>query len=421
MLVDSFHYVAGDLHVEHVSMASLAEQFGTPLYIYSRAELVNAYQAYANACAGRNARIYYAVKANSNLAVLDLFSQLGAGFDTVSAGELARVLAAGGRADKVVFSGIGKSVQEMQVALQAGVKCFNLESLAELHRLQEVARALNKRAPVAVRVNPDVDAKTHPYISTGLKSNKFGIDFEQAREVYRLAASMDSLEVIGMACHLGSQMTEIAPYLDALNKMLDLIEVLEEDGISIQHIDVGGGLGIRYQAETPPAVEVFVSTILDEIEKRGHGRRTVMFEPGRSLVGNAGVLLTRIEYLKPGPVKNFAIVDAAMNDLARPTLYQAYHDIVAVKPHDVVPMQYDVVGPVCESGDWLGKDRMLAVAPGDLLAIRSAGAYGFTMSSNYNTRTRAAEVMVDGDKAYLIRERETLAQLLANERRLPLA
>ncbi len=421
MLVDSFHYVASDLHAEQVSVSALAEQFGTPLYIYSRAALVNAYQAYANACAGWNAGIYYAVKANSNLAVLDLFSQLGAGFDTVSGGELARVLAAGGRADKVVFSGIGKSVQEMQVALQAGVKCFNLESLAELHRLQEVARALNKRAPIAVRVNPDVDAKTHPYISTGLKSNKFGVDFEQAREVYRIAAAMDSLDVIGMACHLGSQMTEMAPYLDALNKMLDLIEKLEEDGIPIQHIDIGGGLGIRYHAETPPAVDVFVSTLLDEIAKRGHGHRTVMFEPGRSLVGNAGVLLTRIEYLKPGPVKNFAIVDAAMNDLARPTLYQAYHDIVAVRQRDAVPTLYDVVGPVCETGDWLGKDRMLAVAPGDLLAIRSAGAYGFTMSSNYNTRARAAEVMVDGEKAHLIRERETLAQLFANERRLPVA
>ncbi len=423
--MDAFHYVAGKLHAERVSMAWLAEQFGTPLYIYSRAALVKAYQAYAKACAGRNASVYYAVKANSNLAILDLFSQLGAGFDTVSGGELARVLAAGGSAHKVVFAGIGKSTQEMHAALQAGVKCFNLESLPELHRLQAVARALNKKAPVAVRVNPDVDAKTHPYISTGLKTNKFGVTFEHAREVYRTAAAMDSLEVVGIACHLGSQLTEMAPYLDALNKVLDLIEALEEDGIRIQHLDVGGGLGIRYQAETPPAIDVFVDTLLNQIEKRGHAQRAILFEPGRSLVGNAGVLLTRIEYLKPGPAKNFAIVDAAMNDLARPALYQAYHDIVPVKEDDKqgesVPVQYDVVGPVCESGDWLGQDRMLAVSPGDLLAVRSAGAYGFTMSSNYNTRTRAAEVMVDGDKAYLIRERETLEQLFANERRLPTA
>lgn len=337
MFDNPFQYINDELHAEDVPLTTLAEQFGTPLYVYSRAALTHAYQAYARACAGYRANIYYAVKANSNLAVLDLFARLGAGFDIVSGGELARVLKIGACTDKIVFSGVGKSAVEMQIALNAGVKCFNIESLAELHRLHDIAAHANKTARVSLRVNPDVDAKTHPYISTGLKSNKFGIAFDEARAAYRAAASMKYLEIVGIDCHIGSQITEIAPYLDALDKILELIETLEADGIQISHLDMGGGLGIRYDAETPPAISTFVHTLLNHLTERGHGSREILFEPGRSLVGNAGVLLTTIEYLKPGAVKNFAIVDAGMNDLARPAMYQAYHDLVPVLKHPNPP------------------------------------------------------------------------------------
>ncbi|MFM0326637.1 diaminopimelate decarboxylase [Caballeronia glebae] len=415
----AFHYVDGVLHVEGVSAASLAEQFGTPLYVYSRDALTRAYHAYADACAGRRATVHVAVKANSNLAVLNVFARMGAGFDIVSSGELARVLAAGGKAENTVFSGVGKSAAEMREALEAGVKCFNVESIPELHALNEVAKSLGKKAPVSLRVNPDVDAKTHPYISTGLKSNKFGVAFKDARATYAQAHEMANLDVIGIDCHIGSQITEVSPYLDALDKLLELVEQIEADGMSIRHVDVGGGLGITYDDETPPDIGEFVKTLLDHIEKRGHGQREVYFEPGRSLVGNAGVLLTRIEFLKPGEEKNFAIVDAAMNDLARPAMYEAFHRIVPVVKRDEKAHKYDVVGPVCESGDWLGRDRELAIAPGDLLAICSAGAYGFVMSSNYNTRPRAAEIMVDGERARLVREREEVTQLFAGESILP--
>jgi diaminopimelate decarboxylase len=419
MTQSAFAYVDGVLHAEGVSAVSLAEQFGTPLYVYSRAALTEAWHAYADACAGRHATVHVAVKANSNLGVLNLFARMGAGFDIVSSGELARVLAAGGKAENTVFSGVGKSVAEMREGLAAGVKCFNVESIPELDRLNAVAGEMGKKAPVSLRVNPDVDAKTHPYISTGLKSNKFGVAFDEARATYRAAAAMKHLDVVGIDCHIGSQITEVAPYLDAVDKLLELVEQIEADGVKIKHIDVGGGLGITYDDETPPDIGDFVRTLLDRIEARGHGHREVYFEPGRSLVGNAGMLLTRVEFLKPGAEKNFAIVDAAMNDLARPAMYEAYHAIEPVVQRAGDKHVYDVVGPVCESGDWLGRERKLAVEPGDLLAIRSAGAYGFAMSSNYNTRARAAEVMVDGDKAYVVRKREEVKDLFAGETVLP--
>jgi diaminopimelate decarboxylase len=415
----AFAYVDGVLHAEGVSAVTLAERFGTPLFVYSRAALTEAYQAYAQACAGRRASVHVAVKANSNLAVLNVFARLGAGFDIVSGGELARVLAAGGHAKDVVFSGVGKSAAEMREALEAGVKCFNVESIPELDRLNAVAGELGKKAPISLRVNPDVDPKTHPYISTGLKANKFGIAFNEARATYRAAAAFAHLDVVGIDCHIGSQITEIAPYLDALDKLLDLVEQIESDGIALRHIDVGGGLGITYSKETPPDTGVFVRTLLERIDARGHGHREVFFEPGRSVTGNAGILLTRVEFLKPGEEKNFAIVDAAMNDLARPAMYQAYHAIDPVVQRHDAPAVYDVVGPVCESGDWLGRDRSLSVVPGDLLAIRSAGAYAFVMSSNYNTRPRAAEVLVDGSHVYVARARETVRDLFAGESVLP--
>ncbi|PTB18192.1 diaminopimelate decarboxylase [Trinickia symbiotica] len=419
MTHSAFTYIDGVLHAEQVSAVSLADEFGTPLYVYSRAALTDAYEAYARACAGRRASVHVAVKANSNLAVLNVFARLGAGFDIVSGGELARVLAAGGKAENVVFSGVGKSADEMRQALEAGVKCFNVESIAELDRLDAVAGALGKKAPVSLRVNPNVDPKTHPYISTGLKANKFGVAFDDARDAYRRAAAMPHLEVVGIDCHIGSQITEIAPYLDAVDRLLALVEQIEADGTKIHHVDVGGGLGITYDDETPPDTGLFVRTLLDHIDARGHGHRSVFFEPGRSVTGNAGMLLTRVEFLKPGEEKNFAIVDAAMNDLARPAMYQAFHAIDPVVPRNEAPSVYDVVGPVCESGDWLGRERALAVRPGDLLAIRSAGAYGFVMSSNYNTRPRAAEVIVDGNKAYVARPRETVESLFATEALLP--
>ncbi|WP_423192519.1 diaminopimelate decarboxylase [Cupriavidus sp. H18C2] len=418
-MTDFFHRRQdGALTVEQVPLARIAADFGTPTFVYSRAALTTAYNAYAAACQGRNAHVQYAVKANSNLAVLQVFARLGAGFDIVSGGELLRVLAAGGDPRKVVFSGVAKSEADMALALEHDVRGFNVESIPELDRLNAVAGRLGKRARVSLRINPDVDAKTHPYISTGLKGNKFGVAFEDVLPTYRAAAALPHLEVAGIDCHIGSQITEVAPYLEALDKVLDVVEQLEAEGIRLAHIDVGGGLGITYDDETPPDITGFATTLIDRVAARGHGHREVLFEPGRSLVGNAGVLLTRVEFLKPGAAKNFCIVDAAMNDLARPAMYEAYHRIEPVAPRADAPATYDVVGPVCESGDWLGRDRALAVQPGDLLAVMSAGAYGFVMSSNYNTRGRAAEVMVDGDAVHLVRERELPADLFRSERLL---
>jgi diaminopimelate decarboxylase len=405
------------LILEGHELGALSERFGTPLFVYSRAAMRAALAAYQNALQGRAHLICYAIKANSNLAVLQTFAQAGCGFDIVSGGELARVLAAGGRADRVVFSGVGKTRVDMRLALQAGVRCFNVESEGELDRLNEEALALGRRASVSLRVNPDVDAGTHPYISTGLKGNKFGIGHAQALVAYRHAASLPGLQVVGIDCHIGSQITQVSPYLDALDRLLDLVEAVEDAGIALQHIDVGGGLGITYTDETPPDAGALVAQLLHRLDQRGHGHRELLFEPGRSLVGNAGVLLTEVLYLKPGEVKNFCIVDAAMNDLVRPAMYQAWMGIEpCVQRADAAPSTWDVVGPVCESGDWLGHDRVLAVQPGDTLAILSAGAYGMTMSSNYNTRPRAAELMLDGAQVHLIREREAVAALFANER-----
>ncbi|QDQ27810.1 diaminopimelate decarboxylase [Chitinimonas arctica] len=403
------------LAVEGVPLADIAARFGTPCYVYSEAELVSTYEGYRDAFAGHDPLICYAVKANSNLSVLQTFAKLGAGCDIVSAGELARALAAGVPAERIVFSGVAKTADEMRMALQAGIHCFNVESEAELHRLNAVAAELDLRAPISLRVNPDVDANTHPYISTGLKDNKFGIDHQDAPRIFGVAAGLPHLRVIGIDCHIGSQLTGLSPFVDALDRLLELVDQLGAGGIVLEHIDMGGGLGIRYTDEVPPAVADYAAAILARLA--GRSLRLVL-EPGRSLVGNAGLLLTRIEYLKPGESKHFAIVDAGMNDLMRPALYQAYHDIVAVRQGTAAAQEYDVVGPVCESSDFLGKSRRLAVEAGDLLAVLSAGAYGMTMSSNYNTRPRAAEVMVGGDGVRLIRKRETLDELLANERAL---
>jgi diaminopimelate decarboxylase len=412
--------VGRTLQLETHALAPLAQQFGTPLFVYSRAAMRDALASYQAALAGRRHLICYAMKANSSLAVLQTFAEAGCGFDIVSGGELQRVLAAGGNADKVVFSGVGKSRAEMRQALEAGVRCFNVESSGELQRLDEVARSLGRRARVSLRVNPDVDAGTHPYISTGLKANKFGIAHAEALAAYRLAASLPGLEVVGIDCHIGSQITQIAPYLDALDRLLDLVEAVEAAGIPIHHVDVGGGLGITYTDEQPPAAAELVSALLQRLDARGHGARELLFEPGRSLVGNAGVLLTEVMYLKPGNTddggKNFCIVDAAMNDLMRPAMYEAWMGIEPCEQRDAPPLVWDVVGPVCESGDWLGRERALAVQPGDVLAVLSAGAYGMAMASNYNTRPRAAELMLDGERVHLIREREAVASLYAAER-----
>lgn len=406
-----------DLYLDDVRLADLARQHGTPLYVYSRRAMLAALAPYQRALQGRKHLVCYAVKANSNLAVLQTFAQAGCGFDIVSSGELARVLAAGGDAAKVVFSGVGKTRAEMAEALRAGVKCFNVESTAELEVLSQVAEGLGLSARVSLRVNPDVDAGTHPYISTGLKGNKFGVAHEVALATYRRAAALPGIQVVGIDCHIGSQITEVSPYLDALDRVLDLVEAIEAAGISIHHLDLGGGLGITYTDETPPKADELIAKLLEKIDARGHGHREVMFEPGRSLVGNAGVLLTDVLFLKEGEQKNFCVVDAAMNDLMRPALYEAWMGIVNTQQREDAPaLTWDVVGPVCESGDWLGRDRSLAVQPGDVLAVLSAGAYGMTMASNYNTRGRAAEVMVDGAQTWLIRERETVQQLLANER-----
>lgn len=412
-------YRSGELFIERCSLADLARRFGTPLYVYSRSAMLDALSGYQRALAGRDHLICYAMKANSSLAVLQTFAHAGCGFDIVSGGELDRVLAAGGDPAKVVFSGVGKTRAEMCQALEAGVMCFNVESTAELEVLSQVAQQTGRTARISLRINPDVDAGTHPYISTGLKGNKFGIAHAQAAASYRRAASLPGLQVAGIDCHIGSQITEIGPYLDALDRLLDLIEAVEADGIPVPHLDLGGGLGITYTDEAPPSAEALVTSLLARIDARGHGHRKILFEPGRSLVGNAGVLLSEVLYLKPGEVKNFCIVDAAMNDLARPAMYQAWMAIVACQQRDVPAQTFDVAGPVCESGDWLGRDRELAVEAGDFLAVLSAGAYGMSMASNYNTRGRAAEVMVDGDQAWLIREREVPAELFRNEHLLP--
>jgi len=406
----------GVLCIEAVSLEDIARAYGTPCYVYSRAAIESAWREFASACAGHEVLICYAVKANPNLAVLNLFARLGAGFDIVSGGELARVLAAGGSAAKTVFSGVGKTEAEMRAALAADILCFNVESEAEIERLARVARDMGRTAPVSLRVNPDVDPKTHPYIATGLKESKFGIDFSDAPRLYRKAAGLEGLRVVGIDFHIGSQLTEIGPFAESLEKVLALVDSLATEGITLEHLDLGGGLGIRYRDEEPPAIRDYLARLLRVL---GGRKVKLMFEPGRAMVGNAGVLLTRVEYLKHGPAKNFAVVDAAMNDLIRPALYQAWHDIVPVRPRTDAALIYDVVGPVCESGDFLGHSRSLVLQSDDLLAILSAGAYGMSMSSNYNTRPRAAEVIVDGSVTHLVRAREPVESLFALERILP--
>ncbi|MEY4748156.1 MAG: hypothetical protein RIQ60_370 [Pseudomonadota bacterium] len=408
-----------NLMLEQVELAELAHRHGTPLYVYSRNAMRSAVAGYQRALSGRRHLVCYAMKANSNLAVLQTFAQAGCGFDIVSAGELERVLAAGGHADRVVFSGVGKTRRDMARALEAGVLCFNVESEPELALLSEVARAHGVTARISLRVNPDVDARTHPYISTGLKGNKFGVAHQRALDVYRHAADLAGIQVAGIDCHIGSQITEIDPYLDALDRILDLVEAVEGAGIPLHHIDLGGGLGITYTDEQPPSPEQLLGAVLARLDARGHGQREILLEPGRSLVGNAGVLLTEVLYLKPGEQKNFCIVDAAMNDMVRPAMYEAWMNIVPCVQREVPATTWDIVGPVCESGDWLGRERALAVQAGDLLAMLSAGAYGFTMASNYNSRGRAAEVMVDGDQVHLIRSREAATDLYALERLIP--
>ncbi len=414
--MNAFNTINGELYAENVPLARIAEHHGTPCYVYSRGYLEQQFLSYQQALAGREHLICYAVKANSNIAVLNVLARLGAGFDIVSVGELERVLAAGGDPAKVVFSGVAKTAAEMRRALEVGIHCFNLESSDELERLQRVAAEMNIVAPVSLRVNPDVDAQTHPYISTGLKDNKFGVDIQQAPAVYRRAKELSHIDVIGVDCHIGSQLTEVAPFLDALDRVLALIDQLAAEGITIRHLDLGGGLGVRYNTEQPPAPAEYVAAVL---ERLGDRRVALAFEPGRSICANAGVLLTRVEYLKPNAHKNFAIIDAAMNDMIRPALYQAWMHIDPVKPRSGEAKIWDLVGPVCETGDFLGKDRSLVLEQGDLLAVASAGAYGFTMSSNYNSRGRAAEVMVDGDEFHLIRARETVADLIRGEALLP--
>jgi len=414
--MDAFQRRDGELFAEGVALSAIAQRFGTPTYVYSKAHIEAQYRAYADALQGTPSLVCFAVKANSNLAVLNVLARLGAGFDIVSGGELERVLAAGGRADRVVFSGVGKTRADMRRALEVGVHCFNVESADELERLQQVAAELGVRAPVSLRVNPDVDAGTHPYISTGLKENKFGIDIAAAEDVYVRAAQLPNLEVIGVDCHIGSQLTSLPPFLDALDRLLDLVDRLGDCGIYLQHIDLGGGLGVRYRDEQPPLAADYIQAVRQRLEGRD---LTLVFEPGRFIVANAGVLLTQVEYLKHTEHKDFAIVDAAMNDLIRPALYQAWMDVSAVKPRQGEARQYDIVGPICETGDFLAKDRALVLAEGDLLAVHSAGAYGFVMSSNYNTRGRCAEILVDGDQAFEVRRRETVAELFAGESLLP--
>jgi diaminopimelate decarboxylase len=420
-----FTYQQNTLHAEDVSLADIAARFGTPAYVYSKAALIENFAAYADACRqhARNAAdalVCYAVKANSNLAILNLLHQQGSGFDIVSGGELLRVLAAGGDPGKVIFSGVGKTPEEMRLALSHGIMCFNVESIPELHRLNQIAGEMGKKAPVSLRVNPNVDAKTHPYISTGLKENKFGVAYEDALATYRTAASLPYLQVVGIDCHIGSQLLDDAPLLEALDKVIELVDQLEAEGIPLHHLDIGGGIGITYDKEEPVPVRDYLGRLFARIhawrDSKYQGRAIkVLFEPGRSIVGNAGILLTQVHYLKHGSGKNFAVVDAAMNDLMRPAMYEAWHGVQAVQQRQGDPNIYDVVGPVCESGDWLARARTLTIEEGDLLAIMSAGAYGMTMASNYNTRGRAVEVLVDGETVHVIRQRETAEQLFALE------
>ncbi|WP_313304225.1 diaminopimelate decarboxylase [Stutzerimonas balearica] len=414
--MEAFSYRDGQLFAEGVALSALAQRFGTPTYVYSRAHIEAQFRAYADALGDLPHLVCFAVKANSNLGVLNLLARLGAGFDIVSRGELERVLAAGGEPSKIVYSGVGKSRDDMRRALEVGVHCFNVESTEELERLQQVAAEMGVTAAISLRVNPDVDAQTHPYISTGLKENKFGIDIEQAPAVYARAADLPNLEVVGVDCHIGSQLTSLPPFLDALDRLLALVDRLAEQGIAIRHLDLGGGLGVRYRDEQPPLAGDYIAAVRQRMQGRA---LTLVFEPGRSIVANAGVLLTRVEYLKHTAHKDFAIVDAAMNDLIRPALYQAWMNIIAVQPHEGDTRRYDIVGPICETGDFLAKDRELALAEGDLLAVCSAGAYGFVMSSNYNTRGRATEVLVDGDQAHEVRRRESVQDLYAGESLLP--
>ena len=421
--MSQFSYKDGVLHAENVSLSAIAEQFGTPAYVYSKAQLLANFAAYADACAGRDALVCYAMKSNSNLAILDLLARQGAGFDIVSGGELLRVLAAGGDPRKVIFSGVGKSADEMRLALTHDILCFNVESIPELHRLNDVAGAMGKTARVSLRVNPNVDPKTHPYISTGLKGNKFGVAFDDALDTYRAAAQLPHLEVAGIDCHIGSQLLDDAPLLEALDRLIELIDTLGDEGIVLHHLDIGGGIGVNY-GEAGEAAPVAVGDYLGRLFARIDAWRAarhdgkpikVIFEPGRSIVGDTGVLLMKVEYIKHGEAKNFCIVDAAMNDMARPALYQAWMDMQPVTQGQAEALTYDVVGPICESGDWLARDRQLAVAAGDLLVMHTAGAYGMTMASNYNTRGRAAEIIVDGDVCHLVRRREKPEELYALE------
>lgn len=411
-----FHQRDGELFVENLPLSTVAARYGTPTYVYSRAAFTQQYLAYAKALGDHPGMICYAIKANSNVGILNLLARLGAGFDIVSAGEMERVLRAGGKPERIVFSGVGKTRAEMARALDVGIFCFNVESEAELEVLAQVAAEKGKVANVSLRVNPDVDANTHPYISTGLKENKFGIAIERAPAVYRRAKELGSVNIKGVDCHIGSQLTQLTPFLDALDRLLLLVDTLNEEGIAVSHLDLGGGLGVTYRGETPPPVAAYMAAIK---EKLGDRKLGLLFEPGRSISANAGVLLTEVLYLKPTEHKNFAIIDAAMNDNIRPSLYQAWQDIQPVTPRTTPPLTWDLVGPVCETGDFMGKDRELALEAGDLLAIMSTGAYGFSMSSNYNTRGRAAEVIVDGDQMHLVRERETIDDMLRGEQFLP--
>lgn len=418
--MSQFEYQNGVMHAEGVALNAIAEQYGTPAYVYSKKTLLDNFDSYANAAAGRDALVCYAMKANSNLAILKLLADKGAGFDIVSGGELLRVIAAGGDPKKVIFSGVGKSVDEMRLALNHDILCFNVESIPELHRLNEVAGSMGKKARVSLRVNPNVDPKTHPYISTGLKSNKFGVAFDDALATYRVASQLPNLDVHGIDCHIGSQLLDDAPLLEALDKLIELIDTLDAEGIHLHHLDIGGGIGIDYGDGAPVPVGEYLGRLFKRIdawraEKHGGQPIKVIFEPGRSIVGNAGVLLTRVEFIKHGEEKNFCIVDAAMNDMARPAMYQAWMDMQPVVQGGTESAMFDVVGPICESGDWLARDRELAVAPGDLLAMKTAGAYGMTMSSNYNTRGRAVELVVDGTQVHVVRQRENPADLFALE------
>ena len=411
------HPAQGVLFAEGISLEAIAKEFGTPTYVYSKNTLIQTFESFKKGLLKTDHLICFAVKANSNIAILNLFASLGAGFDIVSGGELERVIYAGGDPQKIVFSGVGKTESEIVAALKANILCFNVESRSELIRIQEVAENINIRASISIRVNPDVDAKTHPYISTGLKDNKFGVDFNQALSLYLDAKSMSYIDIKGIDCHIGSQITELNPFIDALDRVLSLVDQLKKNNIHLSHIDIGGGIGICYQDESPPDFEIYIKEILNKIKDLNV---KIIFEPGRALVGNAGVLLSKVEYLKQNDIKHFAIIDAAMNDLMRPTLYDAYHEIKLVREHDAKPQLFDVVGPVCESGDFIAKNRSLTLKENDLICIMSAGAYGMSMSSNYNSRGRAAEVMVDQDKLYEIRTREKSSDLFKLEKKLPL-